>query len=750
MVNRARAGASGSATQNMAALQPLEDGKRIRVCSIAVSSGSALLGNLKWSELGQALVVTDDSLVILSPLAGLHPSLAAQSRIQDVECHPDWDGRFPHSVIQISVKTFLENESSIRRRILLEADHSTVDPRFLGVQWCSASWSKPGMGPHGSCLILATTSELDLFVLGAPSNAWTGEWKLLHAMDLKPVADLTELNATPSGQFDADAFSQSRALMRKKQLATEVLCAAIIDVKEPSSTRMGLSSGSTSSQPTSTYVIAGTRSGHIVVWECQAVTGHCTFRSATPVSRTGVEQLTPTAHIAAKTIDAQARIAFQDADGVRFCDFYAQQERASIQLSTLPPVRSGHCMISTWYWCEHQLIYSTIGQVHVYDVRDGNNTVFTLGTGSNRNNDPYSPAISITASPEPEDRPNVILQDLREYHIPSVEGSQSHSLPAVLQPKEPLALSGYPPLIVTLQRKHDHHQVFLGCQHHPDSKLSSAHLIGAVRTDERVAFLGYNVSETLRYQLELVCGDDVAPAAVLDEALAKVSSTQPYLLLRTILALLYTSSRPDDFLHQLLAAAEERWRSVLAQPSREADQTSQKRLLYLLARRLETSSSPDQPSELDVLSKQHKASILSDWLKRWIPDLTERISGDGTPEHDRRLLLRLSTASHMIPNAETQLLDACRAAISALGAEPEAQEPGSSTLTDETCAACETRLSISWDDTQQDFGWAKCQTGHMWRKYSKKSQIDRNGRLTNTAASFHHLCSLRQRDARSA
>ncbi len=52
--------------------------------------------------------------------------------------------------------------------------------------------------------------------------------------------------------------------------------------------------------------------------------------------------------------------------------------------------------------------------------------------------------------------------------------------------------------------------------------MPSAVLIGAIRTDERVAFLGYNVSETVRYQLELQSSIEIPPAALLDEAFERL------------------------------------------------------------------------------------------------------------------------------------------------------------------------------------------------------------------------------------
>lgn len=638
--------------------------ERVRACSIALSSVSSLLGNLKWSDLGQALVVTQDAIVVLSPLVGLHPTLAGQSRAQDVESHPDWDGRFPHSVIQINVKSFLQGQHSVRRRLLLESDHSSVDPRFLSIQWSSASWSKPGMGPHGSCLILATTSEQDLFVLGAPRNAWTGEWQLLHAIHLSPVADLTNLDAAPlSGagpHADGDklVFTQSRALLRKKQMATEVLCASFIHPNQSNSP---------------TYIVAGTRSGHLALWQCQSITGHCTFLSATQVSDTSIQQLILSTQVDANDATSQATIAFQDAGGIRLCDFCVQEDRSFVRPSTLGTVYSHHSMISAWHWHNHQLIYSTIAKVHVYDVRTAQTKSFSLATEPNSSYDPFSPAISVSDCSDPQYSAQVVLQDLRVYLIPSLATPPPRSLPCTLSPIYPPTLSRYPPLTETLQRKHELHQAFLGYQTDPGSSLSSASVVGAVRTDERVAFLGYNVSEVIRYQMEVIRDGNVQPVTILDEALERVSlttSSPPYLVVGTILACLCTHQQPDAFRDQLLSAVEQHWRPLLdasaADDKNESLNLTQvrnakERLLYLLTLRLD-SSSTSQPASLSTLKKRHKELILRDWLKK---------SG--------------------------QSQDAA---------------------TDESCAACQTQLTLSWDKDQDDFGWARCQNGHVWPRCS--------------------------------
>jgi hypothetical protein len=107
------------------------------------------------------------------------------------------------------------------------------------------------------------------------------------------------------------------------------------------------------------------------------------------------------------------------------------------------------------------------------------------------------------------------------------------------------------------------------------------------------------------------------------------------------------------------------------------------------------------PPALDALRKQHKGRVLDDWLQRQVRDLTARLSSSAqSSEEDRKLLARFTVAARMLPAASL-----------------EAQEEQQAVVTEEICAACQTQLTMRWDEHQNDFGWAKCQNGHVWRKY---------------------------------
>lgn len=664
---------------------PFDGRERIRACSIGLSSGSQLLGNLEWSALGQALVVTDDALLILSPVVGLHPDLAKQAHIQDVESHPDWQDCFPHSIAQINIKTFLENEHTLRTRIILESDHSAVDPRFAGARWVSASWSKPRMGPHGSCLVLAMTSEMDLFVLGAPQNAWTGDWKVFHAIDCGSVADLTELAGSqpshnaPGLNEDKSIFTPSRALLRKKQMATEVVTATFIDVELPHQL-----------QPF-TLVAAGTRSGHIAIWQCKPISGVCTFMSAASVSSTGIENLTVSTHPDAVNSGAQARIIFQDADSIRLADLRWIQDRFAVQLLEIPPIQAHHCQVSARHWLGHHFVYATIGRAHVYDVRTQQTETHSLAVDSESDSDPYTPAICIGDDPDANCSVKIVLQDLREYRIPLAVGTSQPSTRVVL-PIYPSKLTGYPPLTGKLQRKHDLYQAFLGYDPEHGSSLSTASIVGAVRTKDRVAFLGYDVSDTISYQLEIVRSTSIGAAAVLEEALHRVALGRPaFLLVRIVLALLYTAQQQAAFREQLESAIEGHWRGLIGAGGDESYR-AQQQFLFLLTCRL---SGLPSDTALESLKLQYRASILREWIHRWTSDLSQRPT---TNDEDQRLLSRLSAADRLLSDAS--------------------QRSAGAMATDENCAACQSQLSLSWDEQRQDFGWTKCQKGHVWPRCS--------------------------------
>ncbi|TKY85844.1 hypothetical protein EX895_005385 [Sporisorium graminicola] len=663
--------------------------QRIRAGSIALSSGSPHTGNLQWSELGQALVVTDDYIVILSPLTGLHPTLAAQSRTQDVECHPDWNDRFPHSVTEINVKTFLDNQSTKRRRTLLESDHSAVDPRFQNVQWSSACWSKPGLGPHASCLILATTSELDLFVLGAPFNAWTGEWKLLQVISLDLIAEVTEADAARSSG-EKEVFSQSRALLRKMQMSTEVTCASFVDLAGPSR-------GNAESDHSPTYVIAGLRSGYIGVWNCEPITGDCFFVQAVSASSTSIEKFTLSSDVGECQTGLLARIAVKHADGVILYGLYATDGSAQVRLETVSPIHSERGMITAWCWLKDKLVYATISRVHVYHCTTEQTRTFSVGTGPFDSLDPFSPVIDIRPSSDASSEVKVVLLDLREYTISLSPPDEADPEPEAVEPTLPPTLTGYSPMTERLQRKHNDLQAFLGYAVEPSSRLSSASLVGAVRTDQKVAFLGYNSSDALCYQLEVVRSGSVVAASLLDEALESTASgTPPYLTSRIVLSLMYTSKQQNKLRDQLVSAIEDKW-TALATVSADSHHPQQQ-LLYLLAIRLQESAS-DSSAPFSTLISLYRESVLRNWLRRWLADLTRLQKAGQATVQDGKTLSMLSAASRLLPRANV-----------------EATAP--SVKTDEQCAACNTQLVLTWNEQHRYFGWAKCQKGHVWPRCS--------------------------------
>ncbi len=151
-------------------------------------------------------------------------------------------------------------------------------------------------------------------------------------------------------------------------------------------------------------------------------------------------------------------------------------------------------------------------------------------------------------------------------------------------------------------------------------------------------------------------------------------------------------------------------------------QHAQTCLLYILAHRLD-SPAQQQLSTFGTLMQQHRSGILGEWLQKWLLELTPQLSEAQTTGQDRKVLHRLAIAGRMLPQAGARLADASTRALTALSSSQgasdlESKQQDGAILTDESCAACETQLTISWDHEQQDFGWAKCQSGHVWRKYT--------------------------------
>ncbi|PWZ02223.1 hypothetical protein BCV70DRAFT_198497 [Testicularia cyperi] len=493
----------------------VSDGSRTLVASVPLAGCASNYGNLQWSELGQALVVTQESLFVLSPIFALHAKLATSHALCDVECHPSWSGRFPHTCCQISAKTLLENDPTERERIAIEVDYTQVHPLFASPRWKDASWSKPGMGPHGSCLILAISSELDLLVIGAPKNSWTGDWTLLHAVDFSPVAQQVSLNllgGSADKLHDAPrmAFSRSRALKRKRQSAAEVLCATWADAPQmPRRSLVTRRDGTDPLHGSFAFVIAGTRSGHIAVWECHAGTGRCFLASVSSVSSSPVEQLLLGTSPGVCEDGAQGRLVFQDSQGLRLCNFYAMEDHALAELCNSQPSRLsqlGFRMVSNWKWFEHQLVFTTVGRAHVYDFRTDSITtyLFTVGTAET-DADPYLPAISISAEVHAQSF-TVVLQDLHHYHLLAIDGGDDGNNQDIrVAAQSPDELLGYPPLVADLQSQHDSLQAYHGLEFEPASTRESPHRMQAsTLMDEHAAFLGFKVSETSKFHLMLI------------------------------------------------------------------------------------------------------------------------------------------------------------------------------------------------------------------------------------------------------
>lgn len=671
----------------------MSDQETILLGSISLPSCSAVHGNLTWSALGQALVVTDDILFVLSPLIGIHPRLAAPSRLCDIETHADWTGRLPHASSQIHIKTILDQDSTVRRRRALEADYSDSHPLFSNLRWRSASWSRPGMGPNGSCLILAVTSEMDLYVLGAPNNAWTGDWRLLHSVDLSKAgerlaADARDAHTVTQVITDQDKmmFSTSRNDIRLRQKATEVQCASWLD---PVPLTDDLHRGSLTDRCehlSSTCIVAGLRAGYAVVLRCQAVTGHCTLLSFARLSEWAVDRILLNT---SERSESLVKMAFQTADGVFVSPLRLNTDDEVIQVPSLSPILP-HQTISHWKWFEHRLVVGTAGRAHVYDSRSDAIATHLLAPSSDPQSDPYSPAISIYQ----DGRVNgcvVVLQNLQTYYVPF-----SDSVQRPLEATKASVIKGYPPLLEPFQHEYDALQKYhaFAPQFEMALDASSSHLVGVTLMDERVASFGFNVSETSKYQLlvRYPLEQCMALSNYVRQGVSRLRQDQtPVAALMPLIATLV--SKPGTLGPLMTEVIEHAVHAIEALHARGHSSTkfktplAQEQALYVLNNWFQVSASCFRPtfslsfSSNLVQQRQPEAKkvdgipwpsafrqrIITSWMQQWIPRLTKDYHKEAS-DSERRTLLRLIKAAGLLPAADSysSKQEDCDAAFTAM------------------------------------------------------------------------------------
>lgn len=149
----------------------------------------------------------------------------------------------PQDLLQstIQVQTLMpENErTSYLHRPVLGMDYDSIAPVSLDLNYLRYSWSPPGLGPLGSCLLAVVDSDLDLNILHAEKNAFKGPWTLAQSLDLN--LGWTEDSMKPGSQ-------------RFRTLGTQVLDA---DWSPMVTTEDG---------QRCSILAASTRSGEVVFW----------------------------------------------------------------------------------------------------------------------------------------------------------------------------------------------------------------------------------------------------------------------------------------------------------------------------------------------------------------------------------------------------------------------------------------------------------------------------------------------------
>lgn len=134
------------------------------LCTLALAGGSPKMpGALRWSDCGQALVMTGTALHVLTPAIGLAlgdatlPSAASAAH----------RAALAHFVCSISAP--VSDAPFVYTRDA---------PDALTGGWAAAAWSPAGLGARGACRIAALTARRALVLIDAPHDHVRGPWEV--------------------------------------------------------------------------------------------------------------------------------------------------------------------------------------------------------------------------------------------------------------------------------------------------------------------------------------------------------------------------------------------------------------------------------------------------------------------------------------------------------------------------------------------------------------------------------------------
>ncbi|EPQ28650.1 uncharacterized protein PFL1_03953 [Pseudozyma flocculosa PF-1] len=731
----------------------------VLLASATLKGQSGRLTNLQWSSGGQALVPLKQSLVILTPCLGLHPQLFDSVRLSDLEAHPNWWDKFDHLIHSIEYRPIYESDPTVRTRSAVSKDYSAIHASQLEQSWQQAEWSPPGLGVAGSSLIAALSHEHDLYIIGAAKNPFGADWRVLHAVDAEPIRRHVRRERQQASEAGAPSvpafFAPDVQTGRLESRAGQFLCAAWTEAIPPDRTRPGSAGDASEVQA---LLIAGTRSGHLALWECS---NRASAPRLATCSRTGSWDVLGICvgpwQAGRVTGTMSCRIVTHDRQRVAIWTLERARDRLDIkQASELPPPLPGR-MISVWKWFGGLLVYATTGEVHVFDADNGTTRTFELSEGGRDDCDPLRPAASIR--PKGSGSCIIALQDSSRYLVPLDINAGAPAGDTLVPLAAPVA-RGYVPLLSEVQPAYDALQRLHGEAAESSSASPVDALEASIRSYDSVASMGLTVSGSSRYNLWLrspvVPAKDARTRAVelLAAALASVEHLDAPTVarIRHVLAHYHVSSSPVAFadgLGQVIDQATDGLEDALLRDGPTSDDATTtvsrdhalrrgQACLYValwLQRERGDAAPAGTARNVDFLRSLLFVRHLADSMAGLVDEVEPASSmTKDEARRDATTVTRLAAAAHAMLSSggaepsrpRTSRLQGtiteADAVLARLGVSLGAiQKQWDETLRSdgtlqagEECAACEAPLSLQVDAAKGTVEWARCVSGHVW------------------------------------
>ncbi|KAN0061782.1 hypothetical protein ACQY0O_005775 [Thecaphora frezii] len=725
------------------------------LASATIAGHSRCLGNLQWSGNGQALITLKQCLAILTPCLGLHPQLLDAHRLPDLEAHPRYWDKFDHLVQQIDYRSFYDADPTVHTRSAIAKDYSAIHPAVIEHGWRRAYWSPPGLGVSGSSLVLALGHEFDLHVLGASKNPFTADWKLVAAVDLKPVQRHVHDKEQPSQCPDEEprglrVLPVELAAQRKEGRALQVLDALWTEAIPDN---LAGSSAATDGQVVS-LIAAGTRSGHLALWSCSTHALKPRFLGCRKVGLWDVHKLCASAWTRRdRDGPAICRIATQDRERVAIWDIHHSFDHLRIEPSAAQPPPLPGRMISTWHWIGNILVYASTGEVRLFDADSGRSRTLTLDDGGRDECDPLQPAACIQSLDG--NSCTVTLQDATCYRIPlELTGGDK----ARLRPLPIQDVHGYRPVLENVQKQYDALQRLHGSATEPSSTSPANALMATLRSYEPVSSMGATLSGSSRYNLLLRSAPELPPdASARAEALLSAAlesgdhaDVSTVARVRHVLAHYQASEDKDAFANGLVRlvqrTSEDVKGALLAMDSGGAaasigcrDDALRRSQTCLYMAQWLLREHPDVAAEASEIAVRLRLLLFVRHLGEGMEVLLDEVEpakslGADEVRADMETCTRLAAAAYLLTKQQgavqplatgawlARVLQSAEKIFKRLGAPFDEAKLGwdaslriqGSLETSEECAACQAKLSLKVDAAKGTVEWTSCSSGHIW------------------------------------